>query len=155
MPLTFDYNLGNAGWAEATISDGTQSCHMTVSYLHDTLGNLVESVNLLLQGVNEAKVIFKDEPGEHIMFLVTENGEILDIEIRWFKDFASYDLLTKKEFEIIFKGKARLLNFSNEILKILERIYDKEGSNGYKEKWVLSDFPLKGLEKLRELLKST
>jgi hypothetical protein len=154
MSIEFNYRLGTAGWAEATISDEHQSCTMTASYLHDSLGELTMSANLLMQGVNEAKVLFMDEPGEHMMLLCVEKENILDVEIRWFEDWASWDLVTSKEYKVVFKAKSKILDFANELLKNLEKIYSENGIAGYKEKWILNDFPTKSFEKLKELLRS-
>lgn len=154
MSLTFNYILGNAGWAEAKITSQRKSCTMTISYLYDSLGELAASTNLLMQGVTEAKVLFMDEPGEHMMFLQIQNGNVLDIEIRWFDDWASWDLITDKKYKIVFKSQTNLLDFANEVLRNLEKILAENGMKGYREKWGESDFPLKGLEKLRTLIKA-
>jgi hypothetical protein len=153
MSLTFNYTLGNAGWAKAKIAHQRRSCAMTISYLHDSLEELTASTNLLMQGVTEAKVLFMDEPGEHMMFLQIQNENILDIEIRWFDDWASWDLITDKKYKVVFKTQTNFLDFANEVLRNLEKIFRENGMEGYREKWGQSDFPLKGLEKLRELTK--
>lgn len=152
--MTLNYKLGNAGWANAKIAHGIRSCSMTVSYLHDSLGELTASTNLLMQGVTEAKVLFMDEPGEHMMFLQMQNENVLGIEIRWFDDWASWDMITDKKYKVVFKTQTKLADFAKEVLRNLEKIFKENGMEGYKEKWVESEFPLKGLEKLRELTKA-
>jgi len=70
MPIEFQYHLRNAGWADATIREGRDSVTMTVSYLHDSLEELADAMNLLLMGGKESGTVFMDEPGEHLMSLI-------------------------------------------------------------------------------------
>lgn len=150
--MTLNYFLENAGWANVKIAKGDISCSITVSYLHDSLGELTASTNLLLQGIKEAKVLFMDEPGEHMMFLQALSDTVLEIEIRWFEDWASWDLITEKEYKVVFKIQTGLLDFASEVKRNLEKILKENGLAGYKEKWVESDFPMKELERLQKLL---
>jgi len=76
---------------------------MTVSYLHDTLAEFITAANLLLKGAPDARVIAMDEPGEHLVHLQAFSAANLAIEIRWFKDWASWNLITEKEFEVVFQ----------------------------------------------------
>jgi hypothetical protein len=152
MSFTLNYSLGNAGWAEATFSSDDQSVVMVASYLHDSLDDLVVSANLLVQGAKEAKVLFMDEPGEHMIFLRVNEEDMLDVEIRWFEDWASWDLITEKRYKVVFKTKDSILIYAKEILRNLEKIFNENGTKGYKEKWINNDFPLTGLEKLRKLI---
>lgn len=67
MALTVNYNLGNHGWAELHMCLGRDRVSMTVSYLHDTLAELITAANLMLKGAPDAKVIAMDER-ENILF---------------------------------------------------------------------------------------
>ncbi|MEM9679569.1 MAG: hypothetical protein AAF901_04530 [Bacteroidota bacterium] len=152
MPIDFQYNLGNAGWADAAISAGDDSATMTVSYLHDSLGELTNSMNLLLKGDKESKIIFMDEPGEHLMSLINSDDNKLEIEVRWFDDWASWDMHSKKEYEVVFKRTTSLYDFANKVCNNLDQIYINEGTEGYKEKWVKHEYPLNAYLKLKKLL---
>jgi hypothetical protein len=152
MSFQINYSLGNSGWADCTFSNAGQSCGMTVSYLHDSLGELITSANLLIQGVQEAKVLFMDEPGEHMVFLQVDESGVLNIEIRWFDDWASWDLITSKEYKVVFNVKENIIAFCKEVFRTSQDILDKNGLRGYREKWGNHDFPSEGFERLKQLL---
>ncbi len=133
--------------------DGREGVNMTVSYLHDTLAEFITAANLLLKGAPDAKVITMDEPGEHLVHLQSLSATNLDIEIRWFKDWASWNLITEKEFEMVLKCQDTILNFSTEIFNNAKQILDKYGMEGYKEKWIEHDFPIDEYNRLKSLLK--
>ncbi len=152
MAIEFQYNLGEAGWAHATISERNNSVTMTVSYLHDSLGELANAMNLLLKGGKESQTIFMDEPGEHLMLLINPKDDELRIEVRWFKDWASWDMYSKKDYEVVFKRTTSLYEFANKVCDNLESIYINEGTDGYKKKWVEHEFPLNSYLKLKKLL---
>ncbi|MFY0654657.1 MAG: hypothetical protein JXQ96_21670 [Cyclobacteriaceae bacterium] len=152
MAIEFQYNLGSAGWADATISEGKDSATMTVSYLHDSLGELTDAMNLLIKGGKESRTVFMDEPGEHLMSLINSKDDELEIEVRWFDDWASWDMHSKKDYKVVFKRTTSLYEFANKVCDNLDRIYIKEGTEGYKEKWVEHDYPLNSYLKLKKLL---
>ncbi|HZY79114.1 MAG TPA: hypothetical protein VFE50_06310 [Cyclobacteriaceae bacterium] len=152
MPLTINYHLDFHGWADLHVNHGQQRVRMTVSYLRDTLSELITAANLLLQGAQEAKVLAMDEPGEHLIYLqALPEGKLL-VEIRWFKDWASWDIITEKEFQVVFKCEDTVLNFSTEVFENARRILEKEGVKRYREKWVENDFPVDGYNRLKLLL---
>lgn len=153
MSLNINYNLGDHGWANVNVHDGRQGVNMTVSYLHDTLTEFITAANLLLKGAPDAKIILMDEPGEHLIFLQSLNSINLAIEIRWFKDWASWNMITEKEFEMVLKCQDTILNFSSEIYNNAKHILDKYGMEGYKEKWIEHDFPIDEYNRLKSLLK--
>ena len=152
MALTVNYNLGNHGWAELHMCLGRDRVSMAVSYLHDTLAELITAANLMLKGAPDAKVIAMDEPGEHLVHLQSNDALHLSIEVRWFKDWASWNIITEKEFEVVFLCRETILNFSTEVFNNATRILEKHGVEGYKEKWIENDFPIDEYKRLKSLL---
>lgn len=152
MALTINYNLGDHGWADVDMHNGSQGVNMTVSYLHDTLAEFITAANLLLKGAPDAKVIAMDEPGEHLIYLQSLGATDVAIEIRWFRDWASWNIITEKEFEVVFKCYDTILNFSTEVFNTAKRILDKHGMVGYREKWIEHDFPIGEYNRLKLLL---
>lgn len=151
MSIEFKYELEEAGWANAIIFDNSQKENylaMTVSYLFDSLKNLVESVIELLESQKDKTVIFMSEPGEHQM-LLSISDENLNIEIRWYDDWASWNMYPKDQYEIVFKGTTSLKYFAENILDCLEKIYLTYGLSGYKENWIEHDFPYNQYRKLK------
>jgi hypothetical protein len=125
---------------------------MTVSYLHDTLAELITAANLLLKGAPDAKVIAMDEPGEHLIYMQSSDAINVAIEIRWFKDWASWNMITEKEYQVAFKCHNTILNLSTEIFNNAKRILEKHGMDGYKERWIEHDFPIDEYNRLKSLL---
>lgn len=52
----------------------------------------------------------------------------------------------------IFDATCRIRTFAGEVLVELQRLLKEYGEAGYKERWVLHDFPSKRLRQLEELL---
>ena len=48
--MQLDYELHDAGWAEVRITEDNQTVRVTVSYLHDSLRELVSAVLQLHAG---------------------------------------------------------------------------------------------------------
>lgn len=153
MGLKIKYNLGDHGWANVKFTNHLRGVNMTVSYLHDTLTDFIRAANLLLKDSKEAKVLLMDEPGEHMIYLQSTDNVNLNIEIRWFKDWASWDLATEKEFETVFSTKDTIKNFSTQIFENATRILTDYGLEGYKAKWIEHDFPINEFDTLKRLLK--
>jgi hypothetical protein len=150
--MTINYNLGNHGWANLHMSYKRERVNMTVSYLHDTLAELITAANLLLKGAPDAKVIAMDEPGEHLIYMQSSDAINVAIEIRWFKDWASWNMITEKEYQVAFKCHNTILNLSTEIFNNAKRILEKHGMDGYKERWIEHDFPIDEYNRLKSLL---
>jgi hypothetical protein len=152
MALQLNYILDDHGWANLRLTQGGQTVDMTVSYLHDTLAELVTAANLLLKGASEAKVVAMDEPGEHLIHLQATDDLHVAVEVRWFRDWASWNLITEKEFEVVFKADCTIKNFAFEVFVTAKAVLDNEGLEGYKEKWMRHDFPIDEYQRLMGLL---
>jgi len=152
MSFKIEYSLTGAGWAEATVRTRSQSVSMVVSYLHDTLFDLVTASNLLLKGAHEADVILMDEPGEHHIMLRSSDRVNLDIEIRRFNDWASWNMYPKENYKTILSTHDTIPNFATQIFRNASRILATYGLAGYKEKWIEDEFPEEAFNRLKALL---
>jgi hypothetical protein len=63
--MRINYELEHAGWATVTLECGGQQVTMAASYLHDSLRDLARASHSLVEGAEEATVVFMSEPGEH------------------------------------------------------------------------------------------
>ena len=63
--MEFGYRLTGTGWSEARLGDGPCSVRITASYLGDALGELLEAVGVLLEGAEQARCSWAEEPGEY------------------------------------------------------------------------------------------
>jgi hypothetical protein len=146
--MDFTYTLDGSGWATTTLTVSDQSVSMTVSYLHDSLRELAVSILRLRAGESEAKVIFMDEPGEHHLIL-KRVGENVEIEVIWFDDWASWKLTPDTEPRRTLTATVPLAEFHHAVTNALAGLLDAFGLEGYKEKWIEHEFPLKEFETLR------
>ncbi|MCP4130977.1 MAG: hypothetical protein GY754_08355 [bacterium] len=149
----FEYKLYDAGWAEAIVYAKNKSVNITVSYLHDSLCDLADAAKSLIYGAESVKVIFMDEPGEHQLFFERKDDKIV-FEIRWFKDWASWNMYPADKYKVVLSGTTTLDRVTGEILSALKSIYETYGLDKYKELWGEHDFPINEFKQLK-LLRAT
>lgn len=152
MSLKLTYHLDDHGWADMDLADRSQHVSMPISYLQDTLAELIRAANLLLKKSTEAKVFLMSEPGGHIIHLHSIDNAKLEVEVRRFNNRISWDLITEKEYEIVFKGEDSVANFSRQVYRNAQSLLDTYGETGYKEK-CRRDFPSDEYNRLKTLLK--
>ncbi len=146
--LSLNYILKNAGWAVFEISNGQETLSFDISYLHDSLKNLAESA-IDLKTKSEKSVVFMDEPGEHWLVLKRGDNYTFNYELRWYEDWANWNLINIEKYAIVLKGVTTLPKYINEIRKILIQIFEEFGPEQYKQMWVEHDFPIEEYEKLK------
>jgi hypothetical protein len=146
--MRFDYRIDGAGWATATLGDDNHQVAMTVSYLHNSLAQLAESVQALQAGQAEATVIFMDEPGEHHVVLRKVGGDAVSVQVRWFNDWASLKMYPADRYKVAFDGSSTLSEIRELVVAALARILAEYGVEGYREKWVEHEFPLDAYQML-------
>ena len=133
------YNLENAGWATAVFNDGEQIT-ITVSYLHDSLKDLAQSV-LDLEAGKASTVLFMDEPGETLLEL-EPRGDSLNYILKWFDDWASWDIVSPDRFRVVAEGSMFFSHYKDQVMAILSSVYENVGMSRYKKLWIEHDFPL-------------
>lgn len=139
--LEINYTVENAGWAIVTIQHDYKTIKMVASYLHDSLKELAESA-IQLKTKTEKKVVFMDEPGEYWLVLRRLNDKDLEFEVRWYEDWASWNICSEANYQVLLNGKTTLVTYTNQVRKNLIHIHNEIGVEGYKEKWIEHDFPL-------------
>ena len=145
--LTLKYVVNKGGWATLCIGNITEIVILNISYLHDSLKELAQSA-IELKTKDETSVVFMDEPGEHKLIL-KKKGTSIDYELRWYKDWASWNLTSEDNFEPVISGTTTLPKYINLVRENLIRIWNEEGPEGYKKKWSEHDFPLREYELLK------
>lgn len=146
--LELNYSLNGHGWAILEIDNGKMKIEICVSYFHDSLKNLAESAIKLLTN-NEISVVFMDEPGEHQLLLKKIANNKIEYTLIWYKDWASWHLISEENYVIILSGTTTLPKYINQVRKILMKIHNEFGEIGYKEKWGKHEFPMIAFEKLK------
>lgn len=152
MAITINYNLEGSGWAGIQISSGSQRVDIHVSYLHDTLADLIGAANLLLKGAPEAKVMLMQEPGAYLIYLQALNNGRMAIKIRHFKGKADWDAVSGNE-NLVFNDQDTTLNFSMQVFRNASLLLSTYGMDGYKARWVNYEFPITSYNRLKALLK--
>lgn len=150
MGLSLHYELHRAGWATATVRDGERQAAFRVSYLCDSLRELATAALSLWTGARDARIVFMEEPGEHHLCLLVA-GETLAWELRWFDDYASWNMSPLEKYRIVLSGNSTLDRFVSEAHNLLEGVLAEHGVAGYLEKWEDHPFPQKDLEQLRRM----
>ena len=150
--VRFEYQLSGTGWADAAIFVDEEKFPMAVSYLHDSLRQLLEQVAAFLAGRSEeARVIFMDEPGEHWL-IVRRQKEGAEFELRWYDDWASWKMFSEERYSTQVLCTVCLEEFTASILEVVQKILrDESGTEGYKKKWCEHEFPSEAFEALRKL----
>ena len=146
--LQFEYRLTGRGWSAATIADRETTVEITASYLSDALGNLARAVVGLLRGVEAARVSWYEEPGEY-RWLVNRADETVSIRILWFD--SQFPKRPDEEGRTVFETTCRLVDFAGQVTSQLRALLESPGEAGYKEQWVLHDFPRAEYEALVRL----
>lgn len=114
---------------------------MTASYLHDSLDALARSAVDLRNGSSTATVVFMDEPGEHHLILSRARDDELRVEVRWFNDWASWNMHPADQFDTVFEGRTTIPAFVSAVVGVLDDVLKEWGVDGYLQKWVEHPFP--------------
>jgi hypothetical protein len=146
--VTFWYRLAGKGWSEAGIFDGVEQALLTASYLSDGLTELVDAVNALLQGREESRCAWQEEPGEY-RWIFARRGDHLKIDIRWFGDTFSTE--SDERGQPVFSSECSLLRFAMQLRDQLATLIEEHGADGYQRQWGMP-FPREEYRRLQELL---
>jgi len=153
VPATplFEWALTGAGWATATLRLGdAQPVEMVASYLHDSLRDVAGALIALDGGAKEVRVVLMDEPGEHHVVMRRASANELEIEVRWFEDWASWNMHPLKDYATIARGVVRWRTFRGCIVSCMQRLLAEVGADGYRKRWVRHDFPTEELGRLED-----
>jgi len=146
--IQIEYKIDGAGWADGKIGNGKKQVKFAISYLHDSLKELAESA-IEIREKDFKSVVFMDEPGEHVLILNRKAENLIDYELRWYKDWWSWNLIDESNFELVFIGQTTIPKYVNQVKNVLNGIFTELGPEGYRKKWVEHDFPTAEFEKLK------
>jgi hypothetical protein len=146
--VTFWYRLVGSGWSEAGIFDGVDKAFLTASYLSDALRDLTGAVIALLQGAEEARCAWQEEPGEY-RWALRRRGDHLKIDNLWFGDTFSGE--ADERGKPVFSSECSLLRFVGQLRDQLAKLLDEHGAEGYQRTWGIS-FPQDEYLRLGELI---
>ncbi|MDX2243872.1 MAG: hypothetical protein NW224_24615 [Leptolyngbyaceae cyanobacterium bins.302] len=152
MTVSVQYNLTGRGSSECIVEIDNQQAHLTASYLSDALADLISGVVALVQGADEVTVSFIEEPGEYTWQFKHVSQDRLCVHILWFDEMRKNK--TDVEGELVLAAECRLRTFAGAVLSASQRVLLTHGLDGYCERWVKHEFPLKLQIKLQKALKT-
>ena len=153
MALDLTYKLLDAGWALVTIRDGNSEFKFWVSYLNDSLAELAESAVMIRDGLELAKVVFMDEPGEAHL-IISRGDDELRYELRWYGDWCSWGFQLEDSFKLLHEGRVPEWEFLASIRRQLQSILREHGEAGYLKSWIEHPFPINSYNNLLEKSKA-
>ncbi|MDQ0914652.1 hypothetical protein [Paenibacillus sp. V4I5] len=150
--MEFIYKLDDAGWALGSIEINSQEAYFSPSYLSDALYELLKSLisitpELVSFPVRHATFEWLEEPGGIVWTLERIDSKNINVKI------VSYeDMYSKKELGTDLNETCSFLEFVHAVINTLDLILQKHGVDGYKEKWINHEFPMKQFLLLKGLI---
>jgi hypothetical protein len=95
------YELTGKGWAECSVACGEVSVAMTVSYLHDSLGELAAAALAVRNGIESVTVLMMDEPGEHELTFRRVDERDVEVQVDWYPDWKSWGFDVRAERRLL------------------------------------------------------
>ena len=150
MAVMLRYELREAGWADCTVQIGEQRITVSASYLSNALDDLAAAVVALLRGESSATATFAEEPGEFRWQFDRQDNDQVRVRIYW--SIPRWKEQLHDPATPIFDGVCPSRTFAEQLVAELQRLLRKYGVSGYRDRWVLHNFPSKRLEQLQALL---
>lgn len=142
--MEFEYRVLESGWAEARLGHEGGSVDLSASYLSDALGDLVETVALVVEGVPSARCSWLEEPGEFRWRFLRHDDDV-DLDVLWLTDWDMRD----DEGHPVFHARVPAARLGRVVLAEAQRVLDTFGLNEYRRRWIEHEFPLPALQHLR------
>ncbi len=149
--MEFKYYLNETGWATCVVELNSQKLEFSASYLTDCLGDLVESLFCLnpLRSDKGERVSFEwdGEPEGILWTLELKESSILFIEATYYED-----LENKENGNKVIRTEYYYDDFLKVVLIEFDSLIKRHGIIGYREQWVMADFPLRTFLELKHYL---
>lgn len=138
------YRVLEAGWAEVTIGCDGVHVDIPVSYLHDSLRDLISAATAIADGAREITVLFRDEPGEHHLNARRLDGGRIALEVITYPDAPPHGA------KIVLSCETTAAHFRGQVLSTADAILTELGTDEYARRWRPDAFPLDELARLRD-----
>ena len=156
MNIELDYILGDKCMAETKIITDDFEFSFESSCLYDSFSTLIQTAKKLLLIKKIVVIPFFNKPSDPVYQLVVKksNDRNVNIELRLYRDMATYNRLGALEYDLIFEGETTLKAYIDNIYNIGYRIKRKYGFKEYK-KMFMNPFPEEYFNKLSELIEES
>jgi hypothetical protein len=148
-PVEFSFRLIGTGWAEGRIAVGDSSATPTASYLSDALGDLIRTVCALLEGAEDARMSWEEEPGEY-RWIFERSGSEVRTRLLALDDV--YDDAPDEDGEILLDATCALSDLGLGVASGAQHLLNELGQEEYHARWVEHRFPTDDLAVLTQLV---
>lgn len=150
MHFTTDYRITGLGWSECVVSDETQTCTVTASYLSDALGHLLIAASAVVSLFRRVTFSFEEEPGEYRWVITSLGMNEIQVEILDFQK--SWSVKPDEAGSSVFKTNCLPDTFARAVFSAAQQVLSEYGETGYAEKWVEHPFPILQFRELERIL---
>jgi hypothetical protein len=149
LEIIYTVTRTSVGWAGFTLLTEDVDMNMTISYLYDSLLDLVTSANKAYElAIGEAcNVIFMEEPGEYKMTVTKTDASHVKLSFYYGMEWEPTEEDYIFEIETVVPFKL----YASEVYKAANKIFVDMGEEGYLDRWYRHPFPTEALNKLRLL----
>jgi hypothetical protein len=165
VPIAFSYRLTGVGWAEAELAAGSQTIHLTASYLSNALDDLLKAIEEVLDGSPHSEACWAEEPGQfrwdfergaselQVRIFVEEGTRREWPEPGWEAPAGAHTNDTEEGVEFsAFSASAPVAAVAQAIADGAGRVLEQEGELGYWEEWLEARFPVDRLWRIQDIL---
>lgn len=138
--LQLTYTLGNYGWADILFKQGYKEWGVPVSYLENTLSDLIVSAYNILQGSKEE------------MFRIDSEGYLSLVLLKKDSLLITVDTEDGAEKTQVFTASIDLHEYCIEVIRVAQLILDTYGLEGYFDMWIMHQFPVDHLNELKDAI---
>ncbi|UZR96120.1 hypothetical protein [Chondrinema litorale] len=156
MNIDFNYNLEDKCLAGVKFKADTFEIKFDASCLYDSMYAFIDSAKKLLLDKRVVIVPFFGRTSSAIyQFVIRKiSDKEVEIELRLYKDIATYNRIASREYEMLFKGRTTLKHYVKNAYKIATDIKSKYTLDEYQKMWG-HQFPEEFLNKLTVLIKES
>lgn len=152
--VLFDFNLVRRapGWADPMVELGGTSVEMRASYLTDALGDLLNSMMLLVNGSPVAVCEWTQEPGGWRWTFIRRSETQVDVRIAFKPDVFEEHWMPHDLGEVRADSRLELREVVRALAGGARTCLDEFGASGFASQWLEHPFPRLQLEALEKWL---
>ena len=140
--VQFSFRPTGVGWAQARLTDGSDTVTLPASDLSDALGELLLALAELLEGSVSAMASWEEEPGEY-RWLFKRDGARASLKVLAFSD--GWPRRPDEEGTVVFATTGELSDLALAFTQGIREVLEEHGDD-YREKWYAHPFPTDFLE---------